>query len=344
MRHATMPNSAALARVPRSSSTPRVITWLGLRDRTRIDAATTDHLTLMHVDALPAALGGIASGRADGVLLSAARIQSSDVPLIARLIRGFPSTPVAGFIGENDENSGAITGVLRLGQAGVSTVIDCRTPSGWAVLRSTFSPRHMPDAFLRACVARTLGEVDGQSGAACSDGLARFFSLVFTPDVTSAKLIGVHLGVRSCTLMSRFYRAGLPSPKRYLAMARLVWAAHLAESPGLSISAIADRLDASSPQSFHRTVRLMTGHTAAEFRRTATGATMFDQFCATLIAPHRDTLRTFDPLGITIGATSSHSAPVRRARGSTRDVAHATRADVELDMTTDGRVERGRAA
>lgn len=352
MRHATATKTAAQFWTPRSALTvvsrPRVVTWLGLRDRIRLDAATTDQLTVLHVDALPEVLGAITSGQADAVLLSAARIQPSAVPLLTRLVRGFPATPVAGFIGENDDASGAITGALRLGQAGVTTVLDCRSPSGWAALRSTFSPRHMPDAFLRACVALTLGEIDGQAGAACSDGLARFFSLVFTPDVTSAKLVGVHLGVRSCTLMSRFYRAGLPSPKRYLAMARLVWAAHLAESPGLSISTIAGRLDASSPQSFHRSLRLLTGRTAAEFRRTVTGATMFDQFCATLVAPHREALRTFDPVGITIAATRPRSAPAHCAPCPVQDVAHATPSGapthVEAGITAHARAGRGRAA
>ena len=289
----------------------------------------------MHVDALPAVLDAITTGRADAVLLSAARVQASDVQSITRLVRGFPSTPVAGYVGENDDASSAISGTLLLGRAGVPTMLDCRIPSGWTALRSTFNPRRMPDAFLRACVELTLGEIDGEAGYKCNDGLARFFALVFTPDVTSAKLIGARLGVRSCTLMSRFYRAGLPSPKRYLAMARLVWAAHLAESPGLSISAIAARLDASSPQSFHRTVRLLTGHTATEFRRTATGAKMFDEFCSTHIAPYRDALRTFEPLGTTSGITSGISPAVKDRPGE-----H----DGPTQVQAETQAARGRAA
>lgn len=298
---------------------PRVVAWLGARDRSRVDAATAGQLTLVHVAALSAVLDAITTGRADAVLLSAGQVHSADVPIIARLVRGFPSTPTAGFVGDSEDSSHAITGALLLGQAGVRTVLDCRIPSGWTALRSTFSARRMPDAFLRACAALVLGDIertiDGKAGHECADGLARFFSLVFTPDVTSAKLVGVRLGVRSCTLMSRFYRVGLPSPKRYLSMARLVWTAHLAESPALSISAIAGRLDASSPQSFHRTVRLLTGQTAAEFRRTTTGATMFDRFCTALIAPYRETLRTFDPLGIASGIV----AAVSNEYGSTQN-------------------------
>jgi len=111
--------------------------------------------------------------------------------------------------------------------------------------------------------------------------------------------------------MSRFYRAGLPSPKRYLALARLVWAARLGETPGLSISAIAHRLDASSPQSFHRAVRTLTGRSASEFRRTTTGAAMLDRYCAALVAPYRATLRTFDPLAAEPKTSGRHPTESR---------------------------------
>lgn len=283
----------------RRAPKPRLVTWLDPCDRARVDAATGDQLTPVHVDALPAVLDSITTGQTEAVMLSASRVQTADVPMITRLVRGFPSIPVAGFVGESDNGSRAISGALLLGQAGVRVVLDCRVPGGWAALRNTFHPRRMPDAFLRSCVASVLDDIRTEGAEACAEGLVRFFTLVFKPDVTSAKVIGTQLGVRSCTLMSRFYRAGLPSPKRYLTWARLVWAARLAESSGLSISAIADRLDASSPQSFHRTVRLLTGHTAAEFRRMVTGTAMLEQYRETLVTPYRDTLRSFDPLGVT---------------------------------------------
>jgi AraC-like DNA-binding protein len=97
--------------------------------------------------------------------------------------------------------------------------------------------------------------------------------------------------------MSRFYQAGLPSPKTYVAYARLVWAAHLAESPALTIGDIADRLHASSPQRFCRTVRSVLGLSASAFRRGYDGRAMLERFRHQLIAPYRQTLRTFDPVG-----------------------------------------------
>ena len=66
--------------------------------------------------------------------------------------------------------------------------------------------------------------------------------------------------------MSRFYRAGLPSPKSYLAGVRVLHAAYLFQNLGLSVADVAYRLDYSSPQSFSRHVNAMLGVTAGEFR------------------------------------------------------------------------------
>jgi AraC-like DNA-binding protein len=96
--------------------------------------------------------------------------------------------------------------------------------------------------------------------------------------------------------MSRFFRAKLPSPKRYLAEIRLLYAASLLATPGLSISDVAYRLEYSSPQSFGRHLRKVHGMAAAEFRRTHTFDTGLEAFVALRIMPHRETLRTFRPL------------------------------------------------
>jgi AraC-like DNA-binding protein len=310
---------------------PRAATWLPSRERQQVAAAGGDALTLIHCDTLAAVANECVTGRADAVLVSVAHLTPADLPALARLVTHFPGTPVAGLIGGDATHAGAITGALLLGRAGIQTVVDCRTREGWSALRATFAPRNVPDAFLRACVACVLSDLRTDDGAdvsadqpegkgsterpACPDGLVRFFITTFAPDVSCAKVLASRLGVLPSTLMSRFFRAGLPSPKRYVALARLVWAARLGEAPGLSISNIANQLDASSPQSFHRTVRTMTGRPASEFRRTMTGGTMLAQFRATLVAPYRDALRTFDPLAVE-PRTATPRQPDHRALGS----------------------------
>lgn len=291
---------------------PSAATWLAPRERQQVGAAGGDALTLTHCDSLAAVAQECTTGRADAVLVSVARLTPADLPVLARLVRGFPGMPVVGLICAATEAE-AVAGSLLVGRAGVSTVVDCRSRDGWMALRATFAPRRLPDSFLRACVACILSDLrtgdasaetsdkaagQGSEEQPCPDGLVRFFVGAFSPDVSGAKVLATRLNVLPSTLMSRFYRAGLPSPKRYVALARLVWAARLGEAPGLSLSNIANQLDASSPQSFHRTVRTLTGRSASEFRRTATGASMFGQYRATLVAPYRDTLRTFDPLAV----------------------------------------------
>ena len=104
------------------------------------------------------------------------------------------------------------------------------------------------------------------------------------------------LRLPASTLMSRFFRAGLPSPKRYLAGLRLVHAAALLETPGLSISDVAYRLEYSSPQSFGRHVRAGLGLTAREFRHRYPFDRALEDFVARLVKPFQTTLRTFRPL------------------------------------------------
>jgi AraC-like DNA-binding protein len=96
--------------------------------------------------------------------------------------------------------------------------------------------------------------------------------------------------------MSRFFRAGLPSPKRYLASTRLLYAAALMEIPGFSVADVAYRLEYSSAQSFGRHVRAVLGTTAGEFRRRYTLTVALHEYTSRLIAPYRAKLREFNPL------------------------------------------------
>ena len=96
--------------------------------------------------------------------------------------------------------------------------------------------------------------------------------------------------------MSRFFRASLPAPKQYLAVAQLAHAARLLENPGASISSVANSLEYSSPQSFGRHLQLFMQLTPREFRRRYDGDGMLENFRQELVIPHKERLRTFDPL------------------------------------------------
>src|SRR5207244_3614463 len=120
-----------------------------------------------------------------------------------------------------------------------------------------------------------------------------FFEAVarLAPVLSTVRRLARHLRICSSTLMSRFYRAGLPSPKTYLAGMRLVHAAYLFSNPGLSVADVAYRLDYSSPQSFGRHLKAMLGVTAGEFRRRFPFDVSLERYVDLLITPYRATLR-----------------------------------------------------
>jgi AraC-like DNA-binding protein len=95
--------------------------------------------------------------------------------------------------------------------------------------------------------------------------------------------------------MSRFHRAGMPSPKSYLAGMRLLHAAFLFQNPGLSVSDVAYRMDYSSPQSFGRHLRAVLGVTATEFRQRFSFDAALARYIDLLITPYREALRAFHP-------------------------------------------------
>jgi transcriptional regulator GlxA family with amidase domain len=129
-------------------------------------------------------------------------------------------------------------------------------------------------------------------------GCLRFFEHVFRRQAgaKTVRQLADALSVCGSTLMSRFFRAKLPPPKQYLAVARLAHAARLLENPGASVSSVANSLDYSSPQSFGRHLQLFLHLTPREFRRRYDGDGMLECFRAELVAPYREQLRGFDPL------------------------------------------------
>jgi AraC-like DNA-binding protein len=116
------------------------------------------------------------------------------------------------------------------------------------------------------------------------------------PSITTVRKLCVALRVRPSTLMSRFGRAGLPSPKSYLAATRLLHASLLFEDAGFSVADVAYRLEYSSPQSFGRHLRALMGVSGVEFRRRFSLAAALERYLELMILPYRTALRAFHPL------------------------------------------------
>jgi AraC-like DNA-binding protein len=273
----------------RSSNRKSILTFLTPVEQQRVEAAGAGCYTAYHRENLDQMLTDLRTNSVSAVVVSVSRYQQHHAPTIARMVREFPNVPTVALLTVGE---GAIThSLLALGQQGVRTLVDARGPSGWRDLRQLVT-RENPDA-IEAVARQRLREILSDVGAPCQ----RFFDTLFAVprSCTTVRAFARAEGVPPTTFMTRFYRAGLPPAKRYLAYARLVRAAHLFETPGYSVTHVAFELEYSSPQSFSRHLHAVLDMSATDFRRRYTGATMLDRLVSELILPHRDALRAFDP-------------------------------------------------
>jgi AraC-like DNA-binding protein len=266
-----------------------VSTMLTADERLRVDAAGQGLYWTMHRDSLDDVIRDVRERGASAVVVSVARCTQRDAARVATMVREFPRVPAVALLTAVDP--GTPQAVLSLGRSGVRTLVDARGPAGWRQLREALAADRAGD-LARLALAQLAADLAG-APAPC----LRFFDALFTspPSVSTVCQLARYFDVLPSTLMSRFFRARLPAPKRYLAMARLVRAARLFESAGLSVANVADALEYSSPQSFGRHVRAALGLTAGQFRRRYDGEGMLDRFRAELVTPFAPVLRTFSP-------------------------------------------------
>lgn len=285
---------------PRASLTP-IATMLLPGERPRVDAAGEGLYQTLHRDSLDDVFRDLYEHRVKAVLVSVSRCADLEVGRVARLVREFPRVPAVALL----SNFGAETpqAVLSLGQSGVRSLVDVRQPAGWRVLREMLVADRAAD-IERLALAQLSLDLAG-----APPDCWRFFEALFrnTPRVTTVRALANRLRVVPSTLMSRFFRAKLPPPKRYLAMARLVQAARVFENPGLSVCNVANHLEYSSPQSFGRHVRTLLHMTAVGFRQHYDGEGMLQRFREELLLPYLDILRRFTPLSSPYAALSESS-------------------------------------
>jgi AraC-like DNA-binding protein len=234
-------------------------------------------------------LSDLREQKADLVLISVARYGSQSSGRVAAMVREFPRIPAVALLTETQNSTPHAT--LALGQMGIRTLVDARIPAGWQTLRNLLATKGSND-LQRSALAQI-----GQDIPGVPKDCWRFFELLFdtSPRISTVRQLARHLNILPSTLMSRFFRAKLPAPKRYLSLARLIRAARLFENPGLSVARVANHLDYSSPQSFGRHVRTMMRMSPVKFRATYDGQGMLQLFRRELILPYIDVLSNFRP-------------------------------------------------
>jgi AraC-like DNA-binding protein len=266
-----------------------VSTILTPLERSRVDAAAQGLCDPLHRESLEEVLSDLRQQKANLVLISVTRYGSQSSARVAAMVREFPRVPTIALLTETQNSTPHAT--LALGQLGIRTLVDARMPAGWQTLRNLLVSQGSND-LQRSALAQISLDLPG-----VSQDCWRFFELLFglSPKISTVRHLARHLNILPSTLMSRFFRAKLPAPKRYLSLARLIRAARLFENPGLSIARVANHLDYSSPQSFGRHVRTVMKMSPVRFRTGYDGQGMLQFFRTELVLPYVDVLCVFRP-------------------------------------------------
>lgn len=267
-----------------------VSTVLTPHERSRVDAVAQGLCEPIHRESLEEVLTDLRNQRAGMVLISVTRYAGQGYSRMAAVVREFPRIPAIALLTETEASTPYST--LLLGQLGIKKMVDARTPTGWQTLRNLLASDGAQD-LQRSALAQINLDLPG-----VSEDCWRFFELLFDPSprIATVRQLARRLDVVPSTLMSRFFRANLPAPKKYLALSRLIRAARLFENPGLSVASVANHLDYSSPQSFGRHVRTMMKMSPVTFRNRFDGQGMVQFFRTQLVLPYVGTLRAFHPI------------------------------------------------
>jgi AraC-like DNA-binding protein len=274
-----------------------IATMLTPTERVRVDAAGEGSYLALHRNSVAEVVQDLKCNRVSAVVVSVTCCDQRARAGVAALVREFPRVPTVALLTQVDRTTPQA--MLYLGSTGVRQMVDVRDAEGWRELRNFLIASRGEDIQREA-----LGELAMDLAGAPPDCWRFFEALFLAPArVCTVRALARRLEVLPSTLMSRFFRARLPAPKQYLAMARLVRAARLFENPGFSVANVANHLDYSSPQSFGRHVRTLMRLTAVEFRDHYDGAGMLRHFRHTLVLPHRESLRRLRPLSSSWGGT-----------------------------------------
>lgn len=275
-------------------ATPRaIVTFLTPAEQHRVDALGQGSYTTVHRESFDDVLRDLRTKPVSAILVSVSRYQEQHGTQMARMVREFPRVPAVALLTGNETRN--TQSLLALGKHGVHALVDAREPAGWRDLRQ-FVQRELSISIESVAIQRIRGDLVG----APPDCLRFLDELFLAPrSLTTVRQLARRLGVVPTTFMSRFFRAGIPAPKKYLAMARLVRAARLLENPGYSLTQVAYLLEYSSPQSFSRHLTHALHCGASAFRKRYTGETMLDEFRHRLILPYHAQLLRFVPVDVT---------------------------------------------
>jgi hypothetical protein len=184
-------------------------------ERASLDAASTGCFSVLHRSSVPEALRAVRERAVDAVLLSVHHCAAERADVVDQLVRGFPGVPTVALVTRHDAS--AAETLLRLGATGIQQVVDVTAAAGWARLRQLVAEPATRGA------ARILAPLLEVLPGLPPDARVYLELLIrLAPETTAVRALARRLQLKASTMMSRFSRAGLPSPKTYLAAVRLL--------------------------------------------------------------------------------------------------------------------------
>jgi AraC-like DNA-binding protein len=274
-----------------------IVAVVGNSIRKKMNAGISDHRMLFHLDSVSEALHRVREMPTCTLLVSPLALHDNEIALL----RKAPVTRIVTVLDDFERDPALL---LSLGACGVREAFDLQSCEGWNRLRKLVAEGSDPIA---ARVAALF--IQHLEGAA--PGTKRFFMRLVTVARTTrtVQVLAEQLGIVPSTLMSRFHRASLPSPKTFLSATRLVLAKVLLEEPRVSVSSVAVQLQYSSTQAFSRHVQWMLGISTCEFRKNVSLNQVATLFVDNLVVRYQSIYRTFDPFASFGGihSTTDHS-------------------------------------
>ena len=267
---------------------------------TVVDTTLQDRLTLalgevarpVHLASVSAALSVVRERSIRAVLLGQKSMTAGSATSVGRLAVSCGGTLIAVLEGWTPDLSDTL---LAFGRHGVRDAVDVSSRQGLSRLRDLITRSEWK-------LANRVAKALEPSLKEASEEMRFFVNYVVrsAPFVWSTTVLAARLGVSPSSLNSRFMRAGLPSPRKYLAYTRLLFAAAVLEEPRVSAAHLAHRLNYSSPQSFMRHVRQQLGVSVSELRQHYSFEALAHHVAFHTLSKHGTTLKWFRPLGAII--------------------------------------------
>ena len=276
-------------RKPVDTDKGSVVTLLEPELRSAIDAATGGSVGKVHVESPSQAANAVREHSPTALLLSptiASRYSDAQIGSLVAQSLGTVTVAVLGSDWPTAQRS-----LLDLGRCGVRQLVNLAQRDGWDQLRKVI---YETAGDCRVVVFRQLLIAAQDSTDEFKGFLATLVRMA--PGTATVRKLSRGMGIEPSTLMSRFFRARLPAPKKYLVMTRLLYAAWFLEEPRVSVAAASDALLYSSPQSFGRHLRTTLGLTTGQFRREMPLRLAIEHYRSRLLEPYRETLTWFRPL------------------------------------------------